>query len=174
MTKRVVLIGPESSGKTSIASALSAELGAPWTPEAAREFAAWSSIPLSADTVEPIARLSMAFENGARRGAPALLIRDTDLLSTVVYARHYYGNVAPWIVEEARARLADLYLLCLPDLPWISDGIRDRPWARGQLLEEFRGVLTEFGAKYVEISGTGPARTEMARRAVAELARARR
>jgi NadR type nicotinamide-nucleotide adenylyltransferase len=174
MTKRVVLIGPESSGKTSIASALSAEFGAPWTPEAAREFAAWSSIPLSAETVEPIARLSMAFENGARRASPALLIRDTDLLSTVVYARHYYGGVAPWIVDEARTRLAELYLLCLPDLPWYADGIRDRPWARGQLLDEFRCVLEEFGATFVEVSGTGPARTEMARRAVAKLARSSR
>jgi NadR type nicotinamide-nucleotide adenylyltransferase len=174
VTKRVVLIGPESSGKTSIASALSAEFGAPWTPEAAREFAAWSSVPLSADTVDPIARLSMAFENGARRNAQTLLIRDTDLLSTIVYARHYYGAVAPWIVEEARIRLADLYLLCLPDLPWISDGIRDRPWARGELLEEFRGVLTEFGANVVEISGHGPERVEMAKRAVAKLARTSR
>jgi nicotinamide riboside kinase len=174
VTKRVVLIGPESTGKTSIAAALSAEFGAPWTPEAAREFAAWSSIPLSADTVEPIARLSMAFENGARRNAPTLLIRDTDLLSTVVYARHYYGDVAPWIIEEARARLGDLYLLCLPDLPWISDGIRDRPWSRGQLLEDFRGVLAEFGATVSEVSGTGPARTDMARRAVRALVRSQR
>jgi NadR type nicotinamide-nucleotide adenylyltransferase len=173
VTKRVVLIGPESSGKTSIAAALSQAFGAPWTPEAAREFAAWSAVPLSADTVEPIARLSMAFENGARRGAPALLIRDTDLLSTIVYARHYYGDVAPWIVDEARTRLADLYLLCAPDLPWLADGIRDRPWARGQLLDEFRAVLKEFGASVVEISGHGPERTEMARRAVDQLVRRR-
>jgi len=174
VTKRVVLIGPESTGKTSIAAALSGEFGAPWTPEAAREFAAWSSIPLSIDTVEPIARLSMAFENGARRNAPTLLIRDTDLLSTVVYARHYYGEVAPWITEEARTRLADLYLLCLPDLPWISDGVRDRPWARSQLLEDFRAVLVEFSATVVEISGTGPARVDLAKRAVAKLVRSSR
>ncbi len=171
MTARVVLIGPEASGKTTLAAALSARLGVLWTPEAARLFAERSKDPLSRATVEPIARLGMQYEDDllALSPPPALIVRDTDLLSTVVFARHYYGEVAPWILEEAKARLADLYLLCHPDLPWAADGIRDRPTQRTELLDAMRAVLEEHGARYVEITGTGAARTEAALSAVAAL-----
>jgi nicotinamide riboside kinase len=119
-----VLTGPESTGKTTLAAALAARFDAPWTREAARLFAESSSVPLSAATVEPIARLSIQMEDAALATTPELLVRDTDLVSTVVYARHYYGEVAEWIKEEARARRGDLYLLCLPDLAWEQDGVR--------------------------------------------------
>jgi nicotinamide riboside kinase len=172
--KRVVVIGPEASGKTTLAAALGSELGVLWTPEAARLYAERSATPLSAATVEPIARLAMQFEDDlmALKPTPELMVRDTDLLSTVVYARHYYGEVAPWIVQETKARLADLYLLCHPDLPWAADGIRDRPAQRAELLDAMRAVLEEHGAHYVEIRGAGPARLSAALSAVATLRRA--
>lgn len=170
-TRRVVVTGPESTGKTTLASALGAHFGAPWVPEGARRFVDTVNTPLSAATVEPIARLAMQLDDDANRDAPALLILDTDLVSTTVYARHYYGAVPAWIVAEARKRRGDLYLLCLPDLPWEPDGVRDRPAARGALLGEFREALTAIGAHVVEISGTGTARTDAAVRAVSALAR---
>lgn len=172
--QRVVLIGPEASGKTTLAAALSAHFGVLWTPEAARLFAERHPAPLSAATVEPIARLALQYEDDllALREPPTLLVRDTDLLSTIVYARHYYGAVAPWIVYEARARLGDLYLLCHPDLPWKADGVRDRPAHRVELFDAMRAVLVEFGAAYAEVSGVGPARTAMAVSAAEALRRA--
>ncbi len=176
--RRVVLTGPECSGKTTLAQALAEAFDAPWTPEASRVYAEERPDGLSSTTVEPIARLSMQLEDEAlaraatRVGAASpLLIRDTDLVSTIVYARHYYGTVADWIVGEARARLADLYLLCRPDLPWTPDGVRDRPTHREQLFDDFRSALDELGASasVVEIGGEGPARFEAAQRAVAAL-----
>jgi nicotinamide riboside kinase len=177
---RVVLIGPEASGKTTLARELAEEFGAPWVPEAARLFAESFPEPLSLDTVGPIAKLSMRLEDEAmtaiRRdrattGAdgPPLLFRDTDLVSTVVYSRHYYGTVEPWIVAEARARRAALYLLCRPDLPWLPDGVRDRPMHRERLLEDFRAELVDMGARLVEVMGAGEARRLMARDAVQAL-----
>lgn len=172
--RRVVLTGPECSGKTTLAQALAEAFHAPWTPEASRLYAEESPDGLSATTVEPIARLSMQLEDEALERAAAaapLLIRDTDLVSTIVYARHYYGAVADWIVEEARVRRADLYLLCRPDLPWTPDGVRDRPTHREELFADFRSALDELGASaaVVEIAGEGPARLESAQRAVAAL-----
>jgi nicotinamide riboside kinase len=176
--RRVVLTGPECSGKTTLAQVLAETFRAPWTPEASRLYAEETPDGLSATTVEPIARLSMQLEDealaraGARAGtATPLLIRDTDLVSTIVYARHYYGAVADWIVEEARARRADLYLLCRPDLPWTPDGVRDRPTHREELFADFRAALDALGAgaSVVEIGGEGPARLEAARRAVHSL-----
>ena len=165
-TRTVVLTGPECSGKTTLAAALSDAFRAPWTPEAARLFAERDAEQLSAHTVAPIARLAMQLEDDARASSPALLIRDTDLVSTVVYARHYYGTCEAWIEAEARARLADLYLLCAPDLPWAADGVRDRPTQRAELFAEFTRTLRAFGARAIEIHGSGEARTDAAKAAV--------
>jgi NadR type nicotinamide-nucleotide adenylyltransferase len=168
-TQRVVVTGPESTGKTTLAAALGAHFEAPWVPEAARRFVETVSSALSAETVEPIARLAMQLDDAASVQAPPLLVLDTDLVSTVVYARHYYGATPAWIASEARARRGDLYLLCLPDLPWEADGVRDRPAARGALLGDFRQALDAIGARVVEIAGTGTARTDATVRAVEAL-----
>lgn len=165
-TRDVVIIGPESSGKTTLAETLAHAFGAPWVPEAARRFVETDPTPLSEATVEPIARLAMSLDDAARASAPPLLIHDTDLVSTVVYARHYYGACPSWIISEARTRLADLYLLCLPDLPWEADGVRDRPSARTQLFSEFREALETFGAAYTVIGGVGDARPAAAEAAI--------
>lgn len=179
--KRVVLIGPECSGKTTLAAFLAARFDAPWTPEAARRYAETSATPLSVHTVGPIALLSMALEDEAvaaaradapaavRTSSPALLIRDTDLVSTVVYSYHYYGLCEPWIEAAALERRADLYLLCAPDLPWTPDGIRDRPDAREALHAEFAERLERMQATVVRISGEGEARTTAAVRAVSSV-----
>src|SRR5262245_18220821 len=63
----------------------------------------------------------------------ALVIQDTDLLSTVVYCRHYFGRCPEWIEEAALARRPDLYLLCETDVPWIADGVRDRGHLRQEM-----------------------------------------
>lgn len=163
MTLRVVLTGPESSGKTTLAGQLAAAFGAPCVPEASRLLAeAMQPVALSSATVEPIARLAMRMDDEARAREPAVVVYDTDLLSTVVYARHYYGDVAPWILGEARARMADWYLLCRPDLPWTADGVRDRPQARDELFASFRATLVEFESTFVEIQGSGATRLEAA------------
>ena len=166
-TTRIVLTGPESTGKTTLARALALELAAPCVPEASRLLAeAMAPAPLSAATVEPIARLAMRLADEALAHAPTYTVFDTDLVSTIVYARHYYGRCPEWIVSEARTRSAERYLLCLPDLPWVADGIRDRPTAREALLASFREVLSEIGADAVEITGVGDARLSAARAAV--------
>lgn len=166
MTFSIVLTGPESTGKTTLARALAAELGAPCVPEASRLLAeAMAPSSLSADTVEPIARLAMRMGDEVLAQHPVFAVFDTDLVSTIVYARHYYGRCAAWIIDEARRRRADRYLLCLPDLPWVADGVRDRPVERDALLAMFREVLAEIGADATEIRGIGEARLSAARAA---------
>ena len=77
--------------------------------------------PLTADDVEPIARRQIEAEERGLATATRLLVLDTDLLSTTVYARHDYGSCPPWIEQAARDRRADLYLPCDVDAPWVSD-----------------------------------------------------
>src|SRR5262249_55487827 len=94
---------------------------------------------------------------------------DADLVSTVVYARHYYGGCPAWIETEARARRGDIYLLHHPDVTWLPDGGRDRPrerLGRHRLLE---GGLRGNGAKVIDIRGSWAERDARAAAAVAEL-----
>lgn len=163
---RVVVTGSECTGKTTLARALAERFGAPWAAEFARAYFDAKGTPLDASDVEPIARGQVAGEDAAEAAARELLVLDTDLLSTAVYARHYYGSCPAWIEEAARARRADLYLLCLPDIPWEADAPRDRGDRREEMHGLFVGALDRLGAPAAAVSGTGEARLEAALAAV--------
>ncbi|GJG88494.1 hypothetical protein tb265_36750 [Gemmatimonadetes bacterium T265] len=107
----------------------------------------------------------MATARAAAVRAP-LVVHDTDLVSTVVYARHYYGRCAAWIVDAARERRADLYLLCDVDLPWVADEQRDQPHARAELRAAFARTLDALGCRWTAVEGAGDARAAAARAAV--------
>jgi nicotinamide riboside kinase len=164
--RRIVLTGPECTGKSTLAARLAEELGAPLLVESARLYADEVKRELGVDDVERIARWAVEKEDALLASAPTTIVLDTDLLSTVVYGRHYYGFRSEWIEREASARLGSLYLLCHPDIPWVGDGVRDRPDDRDEMFGEFRAVLTEFGAPVADIRGTGEARFASARLAV--------
>ena len=99
---RVVVTGSECTGKTTLARALASRFGAPWVPEFCRGYQDARGAPLDASDVEPIARGQIAEADEAESRARRLLVLDTDLVSTVVYARHYYGSCPAWIEEAAR------------------------------------------------------------------------
>ena len=154
---RLCLTGPECTGKSELALRLAAELGAELVLEYAREYAEEVRRELTASDVEPIARGEIA--NLDRAAGPRVVL-DTDLLSTVVYARHYYGACPAWIEEEARRRMADFYLLMDTDVPWTADAIRGEEGDREDLFDAFRRALDELGARWVIVSGTGEERWE--------------
>jgi NadR type nicotinamide-nucleotide adenylyltransferase len=166
----VVVTGSECTGKTTLARELAARLGAPCSAEFAREYLDARAAPLMAADVEPIARGQAAGEDAAGRKAIDLLIKDTDLVSTVVYAHHYYGSCPHWVAHEARRRLGDLYLLLHPDVPWVADGLqRDRPDDRERLHALFSMRLIELGAPTVDVRGEWAARLRLALAAVTRL-----
>ena len=170
---RIVVTGSESTGKTTLASELSSHFGALWVPEQARVYAERVGRTLTAEDVAPIASEQIAAEDAAMIDAGRRKVRwmflDTDLLSTVVYARHYYGVCPGWIEAEARARLAELYLVADIDVPWTSDSVRDRPLSRDQLHLEFQSVLAEFAARKCLVRGLGESRLAAAVRCISRL-----
>ena len=103
---RVVVTGSECTGKTTLARALAERFGAPWVPEFCRGWQDAKGRPLEAEDVEPIARGQVAEADAAEAAARDVVVLDTDLLSTAVYARHYYGSCPAWIEKAARTRLA--------------------------------------------------------------------
>jgi nicotinamide riboside kinase len=170
---RVCVTGPECTGKTTLARELAAWLGTEWVPEASRLYAERVNRPLLAGDVAPIARehltLAERTASGARARAKAGLVLDTDLVSTIVYARHYYGAAPRWVESAERAHRADLYLLCDVDVPWQPDGIRDRPTDRDAMFSRFRHALERRHANMVVLRGGWPERSALARAAVSGL-----
>ena len=151
--RRVTVTGSESTGKTWLARQLAQRFTAPWVAEFSREYAVHKGAPLDATDVEPIARGQLRAENDVLPRARGLAILDTDLISTVVYAEHYYGRCPVWIEQAARERLADLYLLCDIDVPWVADRVRDRPDAREEIQAAFVDRLARYGATSVVVRG---------------------
>jgi NadR type nicotinamide-nucleotide adenylyltransferase len=168
---RVTLIGPECTGKTWLAADLAGHYGVPWSPEHAREYVERHGQALGYGDVEPIGTGQRTGEDAAialaTAGGTALVLHDTDLVSTAVYSRHYYGDCPAWIEDQARHRLADLYLLHHVDVPWVEDGLqREQPERREELLSRFRSTLRGLEATVAEIFGSFE---ERRRRAVAAI-----
>jgi NadR type nicotinamide-nucleotide adenylyltransferase len=169
LARRVVLTGSESTGKTTLTADLARHYGAVWVPEYVRGYADWKGAPLDAGDVEAIARGQIAAHDLALERAERILLLDTDLLSTVVYAEHYYGACPEWIRAAAVHRRADLYLLCDIDVPWSPDPQRDRADERPMMHQLFRRALLGRGFPFQVIRGGWRERFLAARQAIEEL-----
>jgi len=155
---RIVLTGSESTGKSTLAAELAQHYGVEFVPEFVRTFAEEKGAPIEFTDHGLIAHGQLALEDEYlarfRPALPALLmIQDTDLLSTVVYCRHYFGRCPEWIEEAARLRRPHLYLLCYPDIPWIADGVRDRGHRRDEMHELFQSAVAASGTRSVDLRG---------------------
>ena len=162
---RVVLTGSESTGKTTLGNELARHYGAELAPEFVRSFAEQHGGTIRFEDHGPIARGQMQLEDdyAARAcGLRPLVLFDTDLLSTVVYCGHYFGQCPRWIEEAARERRPDLYLLCEIDAPWVADGVRDRGEQREEMQALFRDAVVASGASYLSLHGDVPARMAQA------------
>jgi len=166
---RVVVTGSECTGKTTLARRLATRFEAPYVPEFCRGYQDAKGSPLDAADVEPIARGQFVEADVEEERAKQLLVLDTDLVSTVVYARHYYGGCPSWIEDAARDRRADLYLLCAPDLPWEADSQRDRGDRREQMHRLFADELAALGVDVRVVEGLGTDREAMAVSAVSRV-----
>lgn len=150
---RVCLIGPECTGKTTIAARLAERYQTIYVPEYAREYAERVARPLTSDDADPIARGQLASEDRLASAASGMLILDTDLLSTYVYARHYYGTAPDWLESAVPTRLANLYILFSPDCPFVPDRARDPHADRLAVHSAMATTLDTLGARYTRVGG---------------------
>jgi NadR type nicotinamide-nucleotide adenylyltransferase len=155
---RIVLTGSESTGKSTIAAQVAQHYGVEVVPEFVRRFAQEKATPIAFSDHGPIARGQMALEDEYLGRATQLLIQDTDLLSTVVYCRHYFGRCPAWLEEAASTRRPDLYLLCETDVPWMADGVRDRGHLRNEMQQLFVAAVHASKTPSRSLRGTPESR----------------
>ena len=156
---RIVLFGPESSGKTTLSMQLARHYNTVWVPEFAREYLQhkWNNERKTCENSDliPIAIGQMKLENDLAKKADKVLICDTDLLETKVYSEEYYGGfVDPHLKKAAIENTYDLYLLTYIDTPWEEDDLRDRPDQRIEMFLAFENTLKKHNRPYILLSGS--------------------
>jgi NadR type nicotinamide-nucleotide adenylyltransferase len=167
---QIAVTGSECTGKTTLAEALAAHYGTVWVPEFARQFLICKSAAPEYEDVEAIARGQIALEDERAGMAFHILIKDTDLLSNIVYSQHYYGDCPHWIELAFEKRAADLYLLTDIDVPWVPDGEqRDRGARRDEMHELFRSALIDRRLEFIEIRSSHGERLDAAISAIYRL-----
>jgi NadR type nicotinamide-nucleotide adenylyltransferase len=163
---RVVLTGSESTGKSTLGAALAKHYGVSLVPEFVRGYAESRGGVIEFSDHGPIARGQIALEDEHVARGGDLVVQDTDLLSTVVYCRHYFGRCPEWIEAAAAARRPALYLLCEIDVPWVRDGVRDRGDRRDEMQMLFREAVRASGVPSIALIGDPAARLSAAIEAV--------
>ncbi len=167
--KRACVFGPESSGKTTLCAALAARFDTIATPEYGRIYTAHFGVEVSAADLERIARGHRAGTFAALRQANRILIEDTDPLLTAIWSIMLTGARSPTL--DALEDLADLYILCDIDFPWIDDGTRyfPAPADRQRFFDLCEAELQRRRVRYVRVSGSPETRLQTAADAIAAL-----
>ena len=169
--RKVVLFGPESTGKTTLAKQLASHFNSDWVPEYARGYLQnkWDKTNeiCSKEDLPIIAAGQMALENQKASNNNTILFCDTDLLVTKIYSEVYFDGYCDSDLNYfAVNNYYDLYLLLDIDIPWIADDLRDKPDERDQMLIQFKKALKSQSRPFMLIQGQGEDRFQSAIRAI--------
>ena len=169
--KRILILGPESTGKSTLAEKLAKHFAEPWVPEVAREYLEKLDRPYAYDDLLQIGKQQMRTEDELAMQAQNYLFCDTDLRVIQVWSQHRYGKVDPWVLEELARRTYGLILLCAPDLPWQADPLREHPELemRQQFFEIYQQLSQASGFPWILVSGDTAERLSTAIQAVDSL-----
>ncbi|MEM9686972.1 MAG: ATP-binding protein [Bacteroidota bacterium] len=164
---KVVLFGPESTGKTTLSEQLARHYNTVWVPEYAREYLQnkWNNERKTCEPEDllPIAAGQIRLENKLTPKATRVLICDTDLFETKVYSEAYYlGSCDPELEKYALKNTYDLYFLTYIDVPWVRDDLRDKPNEREQMFLHFKNTLEKYNRPYVLLKGNKKERLQEA------------
>lgn len=170
---KIVLYGPESTGKSTLARQLATHFKTVKVDEFARDYLQekydTSGEICSYEDLLPIAIGQRVAENNAVEKANKLLFCDTDALETYVYSHAYFNKVPHEIKDAVRKSDYDLYLLLDVDVAWTPDDLRDKPEDRNEMFLLFKKGLQEFEKSYVIINGKGEMRFKNALKAIQNL-----
>lgn len=184
--KKIVALGPESTGKSTLCSQLADHYHTIWCPEFAREYLITHGMNYTYSDLLTIAKEQVALEeklitaltkstNHSRKtgvSAPtSLIFIDTDLYVMKVWCEFVFGKCHSWILKQLAERQYDLYLLCNTDIPWVKDELREYPdlATRKKLFFIYKDHMMNQSVPWVEISGNDEQRLKQAITAVDRL-----
>ena len=172
----VAVVGPESTGKTTLARELAAAFDVPWLAEYAREYLEGrleraGDVSYDEEDLAAIAREHMRREADFARSVRGGGVVDTDLIVILVWWNERFGVAPDWLQEAIARQSKRLHLLCAPDLPWEADPLRESEHDRERLFGVYQAVLTDLQLPFAIIAGRGRARFRGARDAARPILR---
>ena len=149
---KIIVTGPESSGKTTLCKEMSNQFNIPFTTEYAREYLKNKGVNYNQSDLLEIANGQFISEGGLNQ---QLSLQDTDLITIKIWSEYKYGNCDNWILEQIAKQKSEnrFYLLCKPDIPWKADPLRENPTNREELFEIYKEELEKLKHNYVIIEG---------------------
>jgi len=171
--KKIVIIGPESTGKSTLCELLAQHYNTQWCPEFAREFLLTHGTDYTYDDLLYIAKGQLAMEDeyiNTTKGSPLLFI-DTEMYVIKVWCEFVFGKCHRWVLDQIIERKYDLYLLCNTDLPWVKDELREYPdlKTRDRLYYIYKDIMINQSTPWVDITGDHDERLQKAIKAVNQL-----
>lgn len=163
---RICVIGPESTGKSSLSEFLAGRFNTVWVPEFAREYIGNLQRPYEQSDLLAIARGQVKSEEARIPQASGMVFMDTNLLVLKVWSEHRYACVDEEIMRLHNSRRYDLYLLTDVDLPWSEDPQREHPHLRAHFMAIYRSLIGSTGVPFHIISGSGVERSSSALNAI--------
>jgi NadR type nicotinamide-nucleotide adenylyltransferase len=171
--QKIVVLGPESTGKSTLCAALAAHYQTIWTPEYARQYLSEYGTKYTYDDLLTIAKgqikneeksielLDQKSTDNPGQATTNKLIVDTDMYVMKVWCEYVFNNCHHYILEQINQRNYDLYLLCDIDLPWTADEMREYPDARPriELFTLYKELLINQKTPWGIVSGSGDQRT---------------
>ena len=169
----IVVLGPESTGKSTLCAALASHYQTIWTPEYARQFLSEHGTKYTYDDLLTIAKgqinneeksidlLEQKIQDNKGKATTNKLIVDTDMYVMKVWCEYVFNNCHHYILEQINQRNYDLYLLCDIDLPWTADEMREYPDAgpRLELFTIYKELLINQNTPWGIVSGSDVQRT---------------
>lgn len=160
----LVVIGPESTGKTTLAAALGDHFNWPVVEEYSRHYLAALGRPYTEADLPAIAQGQSHIEEACRAMANLPVVCDTDAVTVKIWQEYKYHRPNPAIDAFILPQPARLYLLCAPDLTWQPDPLRENPHDREAIFHYHLAVLNALGAHFAVVDGKGTKRLENALR----------
>ncbi|MBS1496641.1 MAG: AAA family ATPase [Bacteroidetes bacterium] len=165
--KRVVVIGPESTGKTTLCQKLAAHFNTQWAPEYAREYLDTNGTDYTIDSLYQIALGQIANEEKAVQSLSPhqqLVLIDTDMVVMQVWSEYVFNQCDNRILTAIANRKYDLYLLCNTDAPWVKDNLREYPdlKTREKLFYYYKEIMVNQHTPWHIISGNYEERLQYA------------
>lgn len=155
---RIALIGPESTGKSTLAQKLAAKYNTAYVPEYARSYIAELQRPYTIEDILLIAQAQLKQEKKLLSQANSFLFIDTEFIVAKIWSEDVFKSCPPWIEKQIEKHKYDVYLLTYPDIPWVADPLRENENRRDYFFNLYVLELKAHGLPYKIIRGTGDER----------------